>query len=227
MPPIRGQTYLVCDIVGSTALADAFDVEDVAAAVGTVITTAILVVERFGGTVEDVAGDGVVGAFGADVAAVTDAVRAGLEISEVASREPFMLRPVAVGTAEVAVTLFVRVGIEVGDGASNPDEGLSAARQLEGAAAPGTVLVGLRAHGRVDGGFTWDRSEHGPRDGVTARSVAADVRSAETRPHPTHASRLGRPCLTGRSARPSLSCSVLSTAPTASTRVLRCKQQEG
>ncbi len=186
MSPDRGRTYLVCDIVGSTALADAFDVEDVAAAVGTVITTAILMIERFGGTVEDVAGDGVVGAFGADNEAVTDAVRAGLEISEVASRAPFLLRPMAVGTSEAAVTILVRVGIEVGDGGSNLDDGLSAARRLESAAAPGSVLVGPRAHGRVDRGFTWDRSEHDPHDGVRARSVVADVHSAETRRQPTH-----------------------------------------
>jgi class 3 adenylate cyclase len=171
-------------MVGSTALAEAFDVEDVATAVGTVVGTAVLTIERYGGTVADVAGDGVVGVFGAGAAAVADAIRAGLQITEAVSREPVALTSRSAGTQATAVTLRLRAGVEVTTDGRTRSEGIAEARRFETAATPGSVLVGSRARRLVDHWFEWDLAPAGRPGAATVRSaLAASGRSARTRAH--------------------------------------------
>ena len=79
----RTVAALFADVAGSTALAERLDPEDVREVVGDAVRLMIEAVERFGGTVKDVAGDGVLVFFGAPVAHEDDierAVLAGLEI---------------------------------------------------------------------------------------------------------------------------------------------------
>jgi len=76
-------TALFADVAGSTALAERLDAEDGKLVVGEAISRAIRAVEAYGGTVNNLQGDGLLALFGAPVAHEDDperAVRAGLEI---------------------------------------------------------------------------------------------------------------------------------------------------
>src|SRR5579871_4202511 len=112
----RVVTVLVADLVGSTAIADRLGAEDARLIVGEAVARTVQVVERYGGTVKDLAGDGVLALFGAPRAHEDDAeraLRAALEIAadirgyagEVADGwgvDGFGVR-VAVNTGEVVV----------------------------------------------------------------------------------------------------------------------------
>ena len=88
----RVVTALFADIVGSTPLGERLDPEDLKLIVADAIARMIGAVEAFGGTVKDLAGDGVLALFGAPVAHEDDverAIRAGLRIvDDIASSRP-------------------------------------------------------------------------------------------------------------------------------------------
>src|SRR5262249_12109216 len=69
-------TAVFVDLVGSTALAERLDPEDVRLVVGEAVTRVVREVERLGGYVKDLAGDGVLAFFGAPVSYEDDAERA-------------------------------------------------------------------------------------------------------------------------------------------------------
>ncbi len=76
---------LFADIVGSTALGEHLDPEEVKLVVGDAIGRIVREIEELGGHVKDLAGDGVLAFFGAPVSFEDDAeraVRAGLRIAE-------------------------------------------------------------------------------------------------------------------------------------------------
>src|ERR671925_894646 len=78
-------TALFADLQGSTALGEQLDPEDVKLIVGEAVARIVHAVEDYGGTVKDLAGDGVLALFGAPAAHEDDperAVRAGLRIAE-------------------------------------------------------------------------------------------------------------------------------------------------
>ncbi|HJV05584.1 MAG TPA: adenylate/guanylate cyclase domain-containing protein, partial [Actinomycetota bacterium] len=78
-------TALFADLVGSTSLAERLDPEEVKLVVGEAIARIVRGVEDFGGTIKDLAGDGVLALFGAPTAHEDDperAVRAGLHAVE-------------------------------------------------------------------------------------------------------------------------------------------------
>src|SRR6266540_6088834 len=78
-------TAVFADVVGSTALAERLDPEEVKLIVGEAVARVVRAVEDFGGTVKDLAGDGVLALFGAPTAHEDDeerAVRASLRIVE-------------------------------------------------------------------------------------------------------------------------------------------------
>src|SRR5437879_4887885 len=72
----KAVTALNADIVGSTALGERLDVEDVKLVIGEAITRMVAAVEELGGTVKDLAGDGILALFGAPAAHEDDAERA-------------------------------------------------------------------------------------------------------------------------------------------------------
>ena len=61
-------TALFADIVGSTGITERLDPEDARELLGAAVAGMIEAVDRFGGTVKDLAGDGVLALFGAPVA---------------------------------------------------------------------------------------------------------------------------------------------------------------
>src|SRR4051812_15171938 len=77
-------TAIFADIVGSTALGESVDPEDVKHVVGEAVARIVGEVESLGGHVKDLAGDGVLAFFGAPTTSEDDterAVRCGLRVT--------------------------------------------------------------------------------------------------------------------------------------------------
>ena len=158
-------TALFADLVGSTALGERLDPEDVKLIVGEAVARIIHAVEDYGGTVKDLAGDGVLALFGAPAAHEDDperAVRAGLRIAH----------EIAAYGQEVAQAwgtdgLGVRVGVNTGPVVLGPlgaggrveyaafGDTVNTAARLQSAAEPGRVLVGAETKRLVEPVFEW------------------------------------------------------------------------
>ncbi|MFE0529135.1 AAA family ATPase [Micromonospora parva] len=142
----RVVTVLFADIVGSSALVDRLDPEDVRALQKAYFDTVAGVLHRWQGVVEKYIGDAVMALFGARHSDGFDAyraVRAGLEIQAALDRRPMVgdirLRVrVGVATGEVVVDLgdVVTGGHGVASGAV-----ITAAARLQEYAAPGGVAL--------------------------------------------------------------------------------------
>jgi class 3 adenylate cyclase/tetratricopeptide (TPR) repeat protein len=134
-------TVLFCDLVGSTARAEAMDPEDVSVLLSRYHARVRAELERYGGTVEKFIGDAVMALFGAPVAHEDDperAVRAALAIRDVARAEGTDLR-VGITTGEALVSLGARPS--EGEGMASGDVVNTAAR-LQTAAPVNGILVG-------------------------------------------------------------------------------------
>jgi class 3 adenylate cyclase/tetratricopeptide (TPR) repeat protein len=161
----RAVTALFADVAGSTRLGAELDPEDVVAVVGGAVRRFCEVVERFGGTVKDVAGDGILALFGAPNAHEDDperAVLAGLEIQRVAAHHSR-----TVGGPAGLDPVGVRVGIETGivviapvGGGSRLEMGatgdaVNTAARLQAEAEIGTVLVGPETRSQLRDTMLW------------------------------------------------------------------------
>jgi class 3 adenylate cyclase/tetratricopeptide (TPR) repeat protein len=158
----RQLTVLFCDLVGSTPLSQQLDAEEWRDVVTRYHTTARAAVERFGGHVAQLLGDGLLVYFGWPTAREDDperAIRAGLA----------MLEAMGPLNAEFelpdGVRLAVRIGMHTGavvvaaDGAIFGDTANIAAR-VQSAAAPETVVITATTQRRVAGMFVVE--ERGP-----------------------------------------------------------------
>ena len=158
-------TALFADVVGSTALGERMDPEDFGALMEEAVGRMVTAVDGLGGSVEHLAGDGLLALFGAPVAHEDDAERAvlaGLRI--VADIETYAASAAARYAIEPPA---VRVGIETGVAVIAPvdaggharltatGDALNTAARLQGAAHPGTVLVGPRSRDLVESLFRW------------------------------------------------------------------------
>jgi class 3 adenylate cyclase len=152
-------TTLFADIVGSTGLAETMDPEEWAELIGDATTTMGKVVDRYGGRVGQVLGDGILAFFGVPVAHEDDpqrAVRAGLDLI----RE---IRAYATSPEHPDGSLQVRVGVNTGsvvtrdvslDGSPSDytalGDAVNVAARLQAEAAPNTVLIGPTTHAFVN-----------------------------------------------------------------------------
>ena len=151
-------TALFADVVGSTQLTEQLDPEDAREVLGDAVRQMVDAVEAFGGTVKDLAGDGILALFGAPTTHEDDAeraIRAALRI----------VRETEGGGGPS--TLSVRVGIETGLVVLGPIGGggrveygatgdaLNTAARLQSHASPGGVLVGEATHDAVGDLFAW------------------------------------------------------------------------
>jgi class 3 adenylate cyclase/tetratricopeptide (TPR) repeat protein len=133
-------SILFADLVGFTPYAEGRDAEDVRETLTRYFDLAREVIGRYGGTVEKFIGDAVMAVWGAPVAREDDAeraVRAALDLVDaVHALGPTIEARAGVLTGEAAVTLgATNQGMVAGDL-------VNTASRLQGAAAPGTVLVG-------------------------------------------------------------------------------------
>jgi class 3 adenylate cyclase/tetratricopeptide (TPR) repeat protein len=166
----RVVTVLFADLVGSTALAERLDSEEVMLVMSEAISRVVTEIELLGGYVKDLAGDGVLAFFGAPVSHEDDAeraARAGLSI----------LVAIDGYSAEVArgwgVERFaVRVGVSTGLVALGPigagtrveyaafGDAVNTAARLQSVAGPGTVLMDSQTQREIKDLFQWSA----PRD---------------------------------------------------------------
>ena len=172
----RVVTALFCDVVGSTSIAESMDPEDWTDIVGRTITAMAASVERFGGTVAQFAGDGILALFGAPVAHEDDpyrAVRAGEAIVE-------SVRSLSSEHGGLQVRVGINTGLVV---AGDIDAGslnlysalgdtLNVASRLQAIAEPDTVVISGETHALVSNDV--DVREIGPAD-LKGRSGAVDV----------------------------------------------------
>lgn len=147
-------TVLFADVVDSTSLAERMDPEDWSGAIRSVLTLMSAPVERYGGRVARVMGDGLLAIFGAPAAHEDDAVRAvqaGLAMIEsVAGAGPGLRREYG---NELGEAVHIRVGINTGlaivegmggDAPHDVDalgDTVNVAARMQSAARPGSVLV--------------------------------------------------------------------------------------
>jgi class 3 adenylate cyclase len=142
----RWATALFCDLSGFTSLSERLDPEEVRAVADRCVQSVGAVVDRFGGVVANVAGDGLLAIFGAPRAHEDDperAVRAGLELQHRARERVddfggLQLR-VGVNTGEM---MFAPVGPEGRREPTVYGDAVNTASRIETAAPPGGVLVG-------------------------------------------------------------------------------------
>src|SRR5881227_1590537 len=117
-------TAVFADLVGSTALSERLDPEELKLIVSEAVARIIAAVESFGGTIKDLAGDGVLALFGAPTAHEDDperAVRAALAIHDVLARYAAEVAPA------YGIELVARVAVNTGPvvvpaGDAPPDE---------------------------------------------------------------------------------------------------------
>ena len=153
-------TALFADVVGSTQLTERMDPEDAREVLGGAVRRMVDAVEAFGGTVKDLAGDGILALFGAPVTHEDDAeraIRAALRIVE--------------RTDDGGPPLEIRVGIETGLVVLGPIGGggrveygatgdaLNTAARLQSNASPGCVLVGDVTRRAAGDRFAWGEEQ--------------------------------------------------------------------
>jgi class 3 adenylate cyclase/tetratricopeptide (TPR) repeat protein len=143
-------TMLFADLVGSTAMAEAYDPEVVSRIVRGVFERLAEEVRRYEGTIEKFAGDAMLAVFGVPVIHEDDperAVRAALEMQAAVSQMAEDLGP-------GGIQARVRIGIETGEVLVDLDrasgardlfvsgDAVNTAARLQTAAEPGSVVVG-------------------------------------------------------------------------------------
>jgi len=189
----RQLTVLFCDLVGSTALSERMDPEDLRDIIGEYQDTCRAVVKKYNGHIAQYLGDGVLIYFGYPVANEDDAVRAvqtGLELV----RDIQLLSKRLI--VEHNIELSVRVGIHTGlvvIGVSGNDERKSLAigttpniaARLQDLARPNTVVISDVTRRLVQSKFLF--TSLGPRrlKGLS-RPVGLYQIDATSEPHAQH-----------------------------------------
>src|SRR5262245_37682884 len=181
-------TAVFADLVGSTALSERLDPEEVKLIVAEAVARIVRVVDEFGGTVKDLAGDGVLTLFGAPVAHEDDeerALRASLRVVEELTEYAAEVEA-AWGISGFGVRVGVSTGpVVLGDvGAGERVEyaafgdAVNTAARLESAAEPGTVLVSDETKRRAEPLFEWGDAQPFELKGKAEPVHAAPVRRA-------------------------------------------------
>ncbi len=174
----RDLSVLFCDLVGSTALAQRLDPEDLQDVLGDWQETATLVVERYDGYLAQYLGDGLLAYFGYPRAHDDDARRAVLAGLAMLAQ----VDEVNVRLAGRGVEIAVRVGIDTGPvvvgvlGTGEMRERSAfgstpnVAARLQALAEPGTLLVSAHTHRLIAPHFACE-----PRGAHVLKGISGEV----------------------------------------------------
>src|SRR6266581_1810211 len=151
----RPITVLFADIAGSTSIAERLDPEDWTTLVGKAFQRMNRTIERYGGTVARLMGDGVLAFFGAPTAHEDDperAVRCGLHLvraideldasNHISEADKLRVR-VGINTGPVVVGI---VGTETASEYTAMGDTVNVAARMQAAARPGSVLITAATH---------------------------------------------------------------------------------
>lgn len=185
----RQLTVMFCDLVGSTALSEQLDPEDLQTVVRTYQEVSAQVIERYEGHIAQYLGDGVLVYFGYPTAHEDDASRsihAGLEIlsalhqARVRFPQPVQVR-IGIHTGPVVVS-------QMGGGSRHEQLALgetpNIAARVQGKAAPDSVVISSATYRLVDGLFKCQ--DLGPQDlkGIsTAQALYQVLGTSEEQSH--------------------------------------------
>jgi class 3 adenylate cyclase len=168
-------TVLFADVVGSTALGEALDPEDVRALLARLFSIASEAVERHGGRVEKFIGDAIMAVFGVPIAHDDDPARAlsaAMELRDRVRADP-----------RLGVRVPIRLGVNGGEVIASREEDarvlvtgdpVNTAARLQQAAEAWSILVGERTVRAVG-----DRFQFGPRIEIEAKGKAAPIAAQE------------------------------------------------
>ena len=204
----RTATILFADLSGYTAVSERLDPERIKSLVDRALRRLGAEIERYGGTIDKYIGDNVMGVFGAPLAHEDDperAVRAALAMQ--AAMDEINERVIA----DVGASFLLRVGINsgevlagrVGDGYTVIGDPVNVAARLQGAAEPGTVIVGEVTHRLtraaieyvdLGGSSSRARPSRSPPGRRSARSSAAAPPATATTRSSWSAARTSRSC---------------------------------
>ena len=156
----RQLTVMFCDLVGSTALSQRLDAEDLREVITTYQSTCKAAIDRYDGYIARYMGDGVLVYFGFPHAHEDDAeraIRSALEVVRAVGQLDVSAAPAVKCEARVGIaTGPVVVGDIIGEGASQESavvgETPNLAARLQAAAEPGSVVVSDLTH-RLAGGL--------------------------------------------------------------------------
>jgi class 3 adenylate cyclase len=159
---LRPVSVLFADVVGSTSLAERLEPEDFRALMGGCVDRMCRAVEQFGGVIDAYMGDGIAAFFGFPAATEDDADRAATaalsvvraideyagEVRETWNLPDFNVR-VGVNSGQVAIGV-------VGGAERHPvalGDTMNVAARLQGAAPPGTIVIGGATAQKLGGRF--------------------------------------------------------------------------
>jgi class 3 adenylate cyclase len=171
-------TILFADVVGSTAMGEDLDPEDVRALLGRLFSIATDAIEQHGGRVEKFIGDAIMAVFGLPTAHEDDADRAlsaALDFRDRVRADPTL-------GDRVPIRLGVMGGEVIATRESNAREFLvtgdavNSAARLQQAAEPWSILVGERTVRATGDGF-----QFGPAVPVEAKGKSAPIPARELR----------------------------------------------
>ena len=169
-------TVLFADVVGSTAMGEELDPEDVRALLGRLFSIATEAMERHGGRVEKFIGDAIMAVFGVPAAHEDDAARAlyaAIELRDRVRADPTL-------SSRVPIRLGVNGGEVIASRESDArtflitGDAVNVAARLQQAADPWSILVGERTVRAVG-----ERFKFGPPRDVQAKGKAAPVTARE------------------------------------------------
>src|SRR5213592_4955172 len=156
----RPITVLFADIAGSTAIAERLDPEDWTTLVGEAFQRMNRTIERYGGNIARLMGDGVLAFFGAPTAHEDDperAVRCGLDLiraideldasNQISEADKLRVR-VGINTGPVVVGI---VGTETASEYTAMGDTVNVAARMQASARPGSVLITAATHRFVSG----------------------------------------------------------------------------
>jgi class 3 adenylate cyclase len=170
-------TILFADVVGSTAMGEALDPEDVRALLARLFAIATEAVERHGGRVEKFIGDAIMAVFGLPIAHEDDAARAiyaAIELRDRVRADP-----------KLGDTVPIRLGVNGGEVIASREEdartflvtgdAVNVAARLQQAADAWSILVGERTVRAVGGRFSFGPIRDVEAKGKTAPVVAREL----------------------------------------------------